>query len=191
MLGIPCPLRPGAPGRLHEAGGGLHGLAAWVPTPVLSCPAGSQTQTWLRDSAAQWRLCKPRASHQELVFQEGGRLVDAPIPALPQEAWGSRVPTPGAPPRSGQKVASVGTVPESSKIILSTNSHFPRKRASIAQIHPISCKKAFDFTPSGPFLRVGVLSYAWHTPQGPLCGWVSAHAGDMERHQGREAHRTG
>ena len=119
--------------------------------------------------------------------REGGWWMLPSLPC-PQEAWGARVPTPGAPPRSGQKVASVGTVPKSSKIILSTDSHFPRKRASIVQIHP---KKAFDFTPSGPFLRVGVPSYAWHTPQGPLCGWVSAHAGDRERHQGREARRTG
>lgn len=100
-----------------------------------------------------------------------------PSPPCPQKAWGARIPAPGAPLGSGQKVASVGTVgpPESSKIILSANSHFPRKRASIAQIHPIFCKKAFDFTPSGPFLRVGVPPY---TPQGPPCGWVPAHAGD-------------
>lgn len=88
LLGIPCPLGPRAPGRLHEAGGGLHGL----PTPVLSCPAGSQTQTWLRDSATQWCLCKPKAPHQELVFQEGGKLSDAPIPALPIRGLGSKGP---------------------------------------------------------------------------------------------------
>lgn len=48
-----------------------------------------------------------------------------------------------------------------SKIILCTDSHFPRRSARTTRIHPIFCRRgfvavSFDFTPSGPFLCVGI-----------------------------------
>lgn len=155
----------------------------------------SQLSCWISDTDLAEGFSNTVASLQTQGFltrnwssRSGGGWQMLPSPPH-TKSLGSEDPRAWAPLGSGQKVASVGTVgpPESSKIILSATPHFPRKRASIAQIHPIFCKKAFDFTPSGPFLRVGVPPY---TPQGLPCG-CSCPCWGWERHQGRGACRTG
>lgn len=142
--GHTLPLGPGAPGRFHEAGGGLHGPHSCSP----SCPAGSQTQTWAEGFSNTVASLQTQGFSLGTGLPGGRRLARCSHPTLPTKSLGEADPRAWGPAGVWSEVASVGTVGplNPQKIILSANSHFPRKRrpASLRSI-PFS-QKAFDFT---------------------------------------------
>lgn len=103
----------------------------------------SQLSCWISDTDLAEGFSNTVASLQTQGFSlgtglPGGRGGWQMLPSPPaHKAWGA-IPAPGAPLGSVRRGGKCGHVrgPESSKIIPSANSHFPRKRASIARSIP-------------------------------------------------------
>lgn len=137
LLGIFLPLGPGAPGRFHEAECG-----PWAPALLFSAVLlDLRHRPWLRDSGNTVASLQTQGFYQELAFQEEEKAeIFHPLPIVSWE------PDPCLGPHWGlvrrwQVWARWGPL-NPSKIILSANSHFPRKSFH-TQIHPIFLKADF------------------------------------------------